>query len=482
MQSLTTLIVLPLLGAVIIAVLPAQRRLWPRTVSVLTSALTLGLAVSFLGIDDLASLTEHVKWLHVMEISYIFGVDGFSLPMIILTALLSLVSILASSNITEGVKGYYSLMLLLEAAIFGVFTAQDWLLFYVFWELTLIPLFFLIDRWGGSRRHVAALNFFLYTFGGSIFLLITMLVLYDSLPVRSFEMKVMAQGAQLLSEHKQLLIFLGFLIGFVIKMAIFPFHGWLPLAHVEAPSPVSILLSGVLVKMGSYGLLRASAMFPSAVMNVQGWLMVFALISLLYGGLLAWKQHDLKAKIAYSTVSHMGVVLLGIATLNVTGLTGAVMQMTAHGLVAGALFLIIGLLYERTHTRDVRQYSSLIRTAPRFAFFTILAFFAAVGMPGTVGFVAELHVLLGGFVLWGWAVLLLSISIVVSAAYAIRTVVCLFTGPVREEMRHVRDLGTTEMLATSVLTGSAVLLGLLPAPLLKIIHPAVTQLSQLFSY
>src|SRR3990172_2157075 len=169
MQSLTTLFVLPLLGAVIVAVLPAQRRLWVRAVSVLTSALALGLAVSFLGIEDLTSLTEHVTWLHVMEISYIFGVDGFSLPMIILTALLSLVSILASSNITEGVKGYYSLMLLLEAAIFGVFTAQDWLLFYVFWELTLIPLFFLIDRWGGLRRHVAALNFFLYTFGGSIF-------------------------------------------------------------------------------------------------------------------------------------------------------------------------------------------------------------------------------------------------------------------------------------------------------------------------
>jgi len=178
----------------------------------------------------------------------------------------------------------------------------------------------------------------------------------------------------------------------------------------------------------------------------------------------------------------MGVVLLGIATLNVTGLTGAVVQMTAHGLVAGALFLIIGLLYERTHTRDIRQYSSLIRTTPRFAFFTILAFFAAVGMPGTVGFVAELHVLLGGFVLWGWIVVLLSISIVISAAYAIRVVVCLFTGPVHEEMRHVRDLGKIEMVAPSVLTGFAVLLGLLPAALLKIINPAVAQLSQLFRY
>ncbi|MCP4263762.1 MAG: NADH-quinone oxidoreductase subunit M [Planctomycetes bacterium] len=480
MQSLTTLIVLPLLGAVIIAVLPAQRLLWVRAVALVTSALALILALSLLSITDLTTLTEHVKWNPRMGMAYIVGIDGFSLPMVILATLLCLVAIVASAGITERAKGYYLLMLLLEAAILGVFMVQDWLLFYIFWELTLIPLFFLIDRWGGHNRHGAALNFVLYTLGGSVFLLVAMLVLYDNIPVRSFEMKVMTQGARLLSGQKQLWIFLGFFIAFGVKMAIFPIHGWLPLAHVEAPSPVSILLSGILLKMGSYGLLRVTEMLPVAAMNMQGWLLGLALISMVYGGLLAWRQSDLKAMIAYSSISHMGVVLLGIATLNSTGLTGAVMQMTAHGLVAGVLFLLIGLLYERTHTRDVRQYSSLVRTTPRFAFFTILAFIAAVSMPGTAGFVAELHVLLGGFVLWGWAVLALSIGVLISAAYAIRTVVYLFTGPVHEEMRHVRDLGKTEMVPAIVLTASIVLLGMFPAAFLNMINPAVTQLSKLF--
>ncbi len=480
MQSLTTLIALPLLGAFIITVLPSQRLLWVRAVALLTSTMTLILALSFLSITDLTTLTEHVKWNPRMGMAYIVGIDGFSLPMIILTALLCLVAIWASASITERAKGYYLLMLFLEAAILGVFMAKDWVLFYVFWELTLVPLFFLIDRWGGRRRHGAALNFVLYTFGGSVFLLIAMLVLYDNLPVHSFEMETMTQGARLLPEQKQLWIFLGFLIGFGVKMAIFPIHGWLPLAHVEAPSPVSILLSGILLKMGSYGLLRVVEMLPNAVINMQGWLLILALISMLYGGLLAWRQSDLKAMIAYSSISHMGVVLLGIATLNVPGLTGAVMQMTAHGLVAGSLFLLIGLLYERTHTRDVRQYSSLIRTTPRFAFFTILTFIAAVSMPGTAGFVAELHVLLGGFVLWGWAVLALSIGVLISVAYALRTVVYLFTGPVHEKMLHVRDLGKMEMVPSIVLAASIVLLGIFPAAFLNIINPAVTRLSQLF--
>ncbi len=480
MHFLSTLIVLPLLGALVIISIPSQRPNWVRAVALLTSSLTLVLTLSLINTPDLTSLTEHVKWNPRMGMAYIVGVDGFSLPMIILAALLCLVSILASSSISERVKGYYFLMLFLESAMLGVFLAQDWVLFYVFWEMTLIPLFFLIDRWGGRRRHGAALNFVLYTFGGSVFLLIAMLVLYDSLPSHTFEMEAMAQGARLLTEHKQLWIFLGFLIGFGVKMPVFPIHGWLPLAHVEAPSPVSILLSGILLKMGSYGLLRAAEMLPAGVMSLQNPLAALALISLIYGGLLAWRQSDLKAMIAYSSISHMGVVLLGIATLNVTGLTGAVMQMAAHGFVAGALFFLIGLLYERTNTRDIRDYSSLVRTTPRFAFFTILALFAAVGMPGTAGFVAELHALLGGFVRWGWVVIVLSVGVLISAAYAIRTIVGLFTGPVSEKMLHVRDLGKTEMFTAGALTAFTVSIGIFPAGLLHIINPAVEELSRLF--
>lgn len=479
-HSLTTLIILPLLGAVIIAFMPARLLKGIRVVALLTSILTLILALSILTIADLTTLTEHVKWNPTMGMYYTVGVDSISLPMVILATTLSCVSIFASAIITERAKGYYFLMLLLESAMLGVFMAKDWSLFYVFWELTLIPLFFLIDRWGGPRHQGAALNFVLYTFGGSVFLLIAMLFLYDQLPAHSFEMEAMAQGAQLLSDKKQLFIFLGFLIGFGVKIPIFPIHGWLPLAHVEAPSPVSILLSGILLKMGAYGLLRTAEMLPSALIDMQGWLAALALISLLYGGLLAWKQSDLKAMIAYSSISHMGVVLLGIATLNLTGLTGAVTQMIAHGFVAGALFLLIGLLYERTHTRDIRQYGSLVRTTPRFAFLIILAFFAAVGMPGTAGFVAELHVLLGGFVLWRWLLLALSIGMLISAAYAIRTVVYLFTGPVRKEMLHVHDLEKIEIVPAILLTAASLLLGLFPKAFLNFINPAVTQLSQVF--
>jgi NADH-quinone oxidoreductase subunit M len=253
------------------------------------------------------------------------------------------------------------------------------------------------------------------------------------------------------------------------------------LAHVEAPSPVSILLSGILLKMGSYGLIRAASALPEGVLVLQPLLATLALVSLVYGGVLAWRQRDLKAMVAYSSVSHMGVVLLGIAALNVAGLTGAVMQMVAHGLVAGALFLLIGLLYERTHTRDIAEYSSLVRVMPRFAFFTVLAFVGAVGFPGTAGFIAELHVLVGGYERWfGW-VAVLSLGVLISAAYAMRTVGRLFTGPVRESMKNVPDLTRTEFAAASLLGLGIVGLGLFPAPVIALAGASVARLSKLFA-
>ena len=485
MQLLTGLLITPLCGSILIAVLPANQNRLYRNVALVTSLTAMLLSFYLLNVFDteIAGLqfAEHMKWNPRLGIAYDIGVDGISLPMIILATVLCFIAVLASSHIRDKTRGYYLLMLLLETAMLGVFMAQDWVLFYVFWEMTLIPLFFLIDRWGGKGRHGAALNFVLYTFGGSVFLLIAMLVLFDNLPAHSFSMRYMAEAAGSLSDDQQLLIFLGFLVGFGVKMPIFPIHGWLPVAHVEAPSPVSILLSGILLKMGAYGLLRATEMLPNAVLQVQSMLMMLALVSIVYGGLLAWRQTDMKKMIAYSSVSHMGVVLLGIATLNVTGISGAVMQMTAHGLVAGALFLLVGLLYERTHTRDIRDFSSLVRTTPRFAFFTIFAFIAAVGMPGTAGFIAELHILIGGFQQWGWLIVTLSLGIMISAAYAIRTIGRLFTGPSRESMRNVKDLRDSEMLAAGLLTAGTILLGIFPAFLLQYITPSVTSLSRLFN-
>jgi NADH-quinone oxidoreductase subunit M len=481
---LRTLLLIPLFGALLIAFLPARSAQLVRAVALATTAATLAwslwLASAFDPAFSAAQLVESHVWNPRLGSAFTLGIDGISLPMVWLATLLAFVAVLASASVRDKAKGYYLLLLLLEAAMLGVFTARDWSLFYVFWELTLIPLFFLIDRWGGKNRSRAALNFVLYTMGGSVFMLIALLMLYDAAPAHSFDMAAIRDGARQLPESVQVGLFLGLLVGFGVKMPIFPLHGWLPLAHVEAPSPVSILLSGILLKMGAYGLIRTVWMLPDAALALQDLLMGLALVSVLYGGVLAWRQRDLKAMIAYSSVSHMGVVLLGLAALNTAGLTGAVMQMVAHGLVAGALFLLIGLLYERTHTRDLGDYSSLVRVMPRFAFFTVLAFIAAVGMPGTAGFVAELHALVGGFERWGGWVALLSLAVVISAAYAVRTIGRMFTGPVSTRMQHLPDLSRGEFTAATVLTAGSLAIGLYPGPLLNLIAASVARYAQLF--
>ncbi|MDH5572714.1 MAG: NADH-quinone oxidoreductase subunit M [Gammaproteobacteria bacterium] len=484
MGLLTLLLCLPLIGVLLITLLPGKYAALARPLALISAGTALlfswGLLFYFEPIAGL-QFSEHVPWNPRLGTSYALGIDGFSFPMVLLATLLCFISLLASKNIQHQLKGYYALILFLESAMLGVFMAQDWSLFYVFWEMTLIPLFFLIDRWGGARRNQAALNFVLYTMGGSVFMLISILVVFDSLPEQSFSMVNMAAGASALPVETQTLIFLGFLVGFGVKMPIFPLHGWLPLAHVEAPSPVSILLSGVLLKMGSYGLIRAATMLPHAVLNLQSVLVGLALFSLIYGGLLAWRQSDLKKMIAYSSVSHMGIVLLGIASLNTAGLMGAVMQMFAHGLVAASLFLLIGLLYERTHTRDVNHYSSLIQVTPRFAFFTSLALLAGMGIPGTIGFVAELHAIIGGFQRWGWLIALVSVGVMISAAFAVRTIGRLFTGPVRSDMHGVSDLQAVELMAAGTLMLLIVLMGVFPAYSLNLMSASVNQLSLLFA-
>lgn len=484
MGILSTILFIPVFGALLIAFVPHSATHLARLIALLASAIVLVLSWSLLGsfASDSAALqfAQSIPWNERLGTSYAVGVDGISLPMVLLGSLLCFIALLSSHQFVKQGKGFYLSMLILESALLGVFMAQDWSLFYIFWELTLIPLFFLIDRYGGKRRHQAALNFVLYTMGGSVFMLISLLVVFDALPSHSFAMADMLKASTQLDQHTQIFIFLGFLIGFGVKMPVVPIHGWLPLAHVEAPSPVSILLSGILLKMGAYGIIRVVMMLPGAVVALQDFLMGLALFSLIYGGLLAWRQTDLKAMIAYSSISHMGVVLLGIATLNIMGLTGAVFQMVAHGLVAAALFLLIGLLYEQTHTRDVNDYSSLIKTMPRFAFFTVLAFIGAVGMPGTASFIAELHTIIGGFSQWGAWIALLSLGVMISAAYAIRTVVRLFTGPVREHMRDVVDLQRLDLIAVGVLCAGIVLLGVFPSALLRLMTQSVTTLSRLF--
>jgi len=480
MHLLTTLLLLPALGALVIALLPAHLGRVIRAIALSATAAALCYSWGLLAVFDRSTaalqFVEETPWNPQLGTSFALGVDGISFPLVLLATLLSFIAMLASGGIRDRTKWYFFLVLLLETAMLGVFMAQDWTLFYLLWELTLIPLFFLIDGWGGRRRHQAALNFVLYTMGGSVFMLISLLVLFDLTPERSFAMQTMAEGARYLPEYTQVMLFLGFLIGFGVKMPVFPLHGWLPLAHVEAPSPISILLSGILLKMGSYGLIRAATLLPDAILALQPLLAGLALFSLIYGGMLAWRQTDMKAMIAYSSVSHMGIVLLGIAALNIAGLTGALLQMIAHGLVAGALFLLIGLLYERTHTRDINDYSSLMQVTPRFAFFTSLALLAGMAIPGTAGFISELHSIIGTYQTWGWLIVLVSVGMLITAAYSVRTIGRLFTGPVHSRMRDIQDLRPMELTAAGVLAAGIILLGIVPRPALDLISVSVTHL------
>ena len=315
---LKVLVFMPVLGAVAVALLPVARALWLWRVAMFFALATLGyalwLAAGFDPAGPAIQFHESRPWNVRLGSYFALGIDGIALAMVLLAALLSLIAVLVSRRMEAGARLYFTLVLLLESAMLGVFTARDWSLFYVFWEATLLPLFFLIDRLGGPNRQRAALNFFLYTLGGSVFMLVSLLFLYDAAPGHSFAMGDMADGGRDLPLNTQLLIFAGLFIGFGVKMPVFPLHGWLPLAHVEAPSPVSILLSGVLLKMGAYGLIRAAETLPAALLATQDWLALLAFVSLLYGGILAWRQQDLKAMVAYSSISHTGVVLLGIAT------------------------------------------------------------------------------------------------------------------------------------------------------------------------
>lgn len=478
---LKVLVFMPVMGAGLVAILPNRLAGWMWRLALLFALAGLGyalwLAANFDPLGPAIQMHESRPWNVRLGSYFALGIDGISLAMVLLSALLTLIAVLVSRRMEAGKRLYFTLVLLLESAMFGVFTARDWSLFYVFWEATLLPLFFLIDRLGGPNRQRAALNFFLYTLGGSVFMLVALLFLYDAAPGHSFAMADMAAGGRELPLKTQLLIFAGLFIGFGVKMPVFPLHGWLPLAHVEAPSPVSILLSGVLLKMGAYGLIRATETLPAALLATQDWLAMLGFFSLLYGGILAWRQQDLKAMVAYSSISHMGVVLLGIATLNVTGLTGAVMQMVAHGLTAGLLFMIVGLLYQRTHSRDLADYGSLLGRAPRFAFFVAFALLAAIGLPGSAGFIAELHVLIGGFGSWGGWVLIICLGMLIGAAYGLRVIGRLCQ---KGEPMALGDMTRTELSAAVILALCIVFLGLWPAPLLTLVAGSVAQVGHLF--
>jgi NADH-quinone oxidoreductase subunit M len=465
-----------------VALMPTRRPelLWRAALTFVLGAMLLAVGVlsAFSSVVEGIQMAESHTWNPRLGSAFALGIDGLALAMVLLTTALFLVAVLTSSAVREGARLYFALLLVLESAVLGVFMARDWSLFYVFWELTLIPLFFLIERLGGENRQRAALKFVLYTMGGSVFMLIALLLLYDASPSHSFAMDMIGETGRKLSADVQLWIFVGLAIGFGVKMPIFPLHGWLPLAHVEAPGPVSILLSGILLKMGAYGLLRAVEILPLAATAVSGVLAVLAAINLIYGSLLAWRQTDLKAMVAYSSIAHMGVVLMGIAALNAIGVRGAVVQMVSHGLVAGLLFLLVSALYQRTHSREISEYGNLSLAMPRMLLFLSLGLVAAIGLPGTLGFVAELQVIIGAWHRWGAAAVVLSLAMLITAAYSLRMVARMTQGkPVQQIAGHTLiDLSVPESLAALVLLSGAVILGVYPAPLAELVAAPIDAL------
>ncbi len=447
------------------------------------------------------TVTAGLSWLKMIKIDYFVGIDGLSAPMIFLTALISFIAALSSWTINKSVKGYFALYLLLDAGMMGVFVALDFFLFYVFWELMLLPMYFLIGIWGGPRKEYAAIKFFIYTLLGSVFILLVMIGLYlsvqDTLPggekILTFNMLAMMNPANYIPtgilsianpSNLRFIAFIGLFVGFAIKIPMFPFHTWLPDAHVEAPTPISVILAGVLLKMGTYGILRFNySMFPELTKQLAWYIALFGLINIIYGALCAMAQKDFKKLIAYSSISHMGFVLLGMASLNTAGLSGAVLQMFNHGTITAMLFLCVGVVYDRAHTRGLNDFGGLANQMPIYTGFATLAFFAAIGLPGLSGFISESFVFLGAFSESGIRVITIisTLGILLGAGYMLWTMQRVYLGNLNEKWSSLKDLDLREYAMLVPLSLIIILLGVFPSLILNVMNSSVNKLVEIFA-
>jgi NADH-quinone oxidoreductase subunit M len=475
---------LPLLGAAIILFIPSAAKNAIRWTAVAATAVTLVLGIwVYLQFDRSnpgIQFAERAPWIGAFNIEYFMGIDGLSAPMLILTTLLCFLCIPASWGIEKGVKGYMALFLLLETGMIGVFASLDFFLFYIFWEVMLLPMYFLIGIWGGPRREYAAIKFFLYTLLGSVFMLLAILALYFSHSPHTFDMtRLMLENSY--ARTFQIYVFLAFFVGFAIKVPVFPFHTWLPDAHVEAPTAVSVILAGILLKMGTYGFLRVNfPMLPQAAVWFALPMAVLGVINIVYGALCAMAQKDLKKLVAYSSISHMGFCLLGFAALTSAGFTGGVLQMFNHGTTTAMLFLLVGVIYDRAHHRDIDGFGGLAVRMPIFAGITSLAFFASLGLPGLSGFISEALCLIGAFPVFPALTIIATLGIVLTAAYFLWTLQRMFLGPLNEKYKDLPEINAREVFTLAPLGIIVIVLGIFPMPVLDLMSASLNQLAAIF--